>query len=221
MTEVANPTGTNGPRPGRTTGRLRNALTNLKTKQNVYPGTLVLRAPNGQPLPKPKPRPESERTAVAPDLKASLAKLKAATSTYVPQPLTPAALSTTLAQPVAALAPSALGGPKGALPEGGNPQANMALGKALAARRYGWTGREWKALRTLWMRESGWNSGAVNDSSGAAGIPQALPSAHPDLVNQAWMNDPMAQILWGLRYIKGRYGSPLAALAHSDQHHWY
>lgn len=95
------------------------------------------------------------------------------------------------------------------------------MAQQLAASRYGWTGPEWQALQALWQRESGWNPGAVNESSGAAGIPQMLPSAHPDINVQSFLTDPRQQVLWGLRYIAGRYGSPTAALAHSDASRWY
>jgi hypothetical protein len=95
--------------------------------------------------------------------------------------------------------------------EGGTPARNRALGKALAA-PYGWaTGREWTALDRRFSLESGWNHRAVNASSGAAGIPQRLPSAHPfrnEAERRRWMASPSMQIAWGLRYIRDRYGKP-------------
>jgi hypothetical protein len=36
-----------------------------------------------------------------------------------------------------------------------------------------------------------------------------------------WMTNPETQIRWGAKYIKGRYGSPCGALAHSDKIGWY
>jgi hypothetical protein len=95
--------------------------------------------------------------------------------------------------------------------EGGTPARNRALGKALAA-PYGWaTGREWTALNRRFGLESGWDHRAVNASSGAAGIPQRLPSAHPfrnEAERRRWMASPSMQIAWGLRYIRDRYGKP-------------
>jgi hypothetical protein len=75
-------------------------------------------------------------------------------------------------------------------------------------------------LDKLWTKESGWNHKARNRSSGAFGIPQALPeskilSAGPDI------NDPGTQIKWGLGYIKGRYKTPCGAWAHSQRTGWY
>ena len=78
--------------------------------------------------------------------------------------------------------------------------------------------REFDALNRLWQKESGWNPNAVNKSSGAWGIAQILPSAHPDVRRN---NDGRAQIDWGLNYILKRYGSPAAAWAHSQRTNWY
>jgi hypothetical protein len=100
---------------------------------------------------------------------------------------------------------------------GGSPSANVALGKAMAA-KYGWTGPQFTALYQLWERESGWNSRAVNPGSGATGIPQLLPGAHK--IPAGWAS-PRVQIAWGLNYIKGRYGNPENALAHENQFGWY
>lgn len=81
---------------------------------------------------------------------------------------------------------------------------------------YGWSPMMMNYLIPLWQRESGWNPYAVNPSSGAYGIPQALGKGHP--YN---LGDWMAQIRWGLRYIFGRYGSPLGAWLHEQQAGWY
>jgi hypothetical protein len=71
-------------------------------------------------------------------------------------------------------------------------------------------------LIALWNQESGWNPWAVNPSSGAYGIPQSLGHGHPyDL------GDYVAQIQWGLAYIRDRYGSPAAAEGHELAFNWY
>lgn len=102
------------------------------------------------------------------------------------------------------------------------PSANQSLAKLLAA-SYGWsTGPNWNALVALWTRESGWSQYATNPSSGAYGIPQALPPTKmPGSAQAAGGSSPMAQIIWGLDYILGRYGSPVAAMAHEDSVGWY
>lgn len=102
----------------------------------------------------------------------------------------------------------------------------VAVGQRMAA-GMGWTGDEWSALKKLWDGESNWNPKAKNPSSGAYGIPQALP--YSKMPKKAWpesaggQSDAATQIQWGLNYIKSRYGSPRMALAFwNRQHpHWY
>lgn len=101
---------------------------------------------------------------------------------------------------------------------------NKILGKAMAA-RYGWTGSQWSALSRLWDKESNWNHLAKNPSSGAYGIPQSLPASKMASVMQGggsdYLTNPKTQISWGLKYIKGRYGNPAAALAFHNRMNWY
>ena len=88
----------------------------------------------------------------------------------------------------------------------------------LAAR--GWSG-QFGCLNSLWQRESGWNSRAMNPSSGAYGIPQALPGSKMASAGADWRTNPATQIRWGLSYIASRYGTPCGAWAHSQSHGWY
>lgn len=105
------------------------------------------------------------------------------------------------------------------------PGGNQALALQLASSMYGWEGSEWTALQSLWNRESGFDEHAKNPSSGAYGIPQALPFTK--MPKTAWPesaggnSDPTTQIKWGLDYIKGRYGSPSKAWAHETANNWY
>lgn len=75
---------------------------------------------------------------------------------------------------------------------------------------------QWSALCDLWHRESAWKVGATNSNSGAYGIPQALPAYKMGDKRQGggsdWKTNPRTQIQWGLVYIKGKYGTPRAAL---------
>lgn len=100
------------------------------------------------------------------------------------------------------------------------PGTNRALGYQLMT-RFGWPASEWPALDALWYRESGWNQLAQNASSGAYGIPQALPATKMATVGPDWRTNPETQIRWGLAYIGVRYGSPQAAWAHSEKFGWY
>ncbi|WP_159814531.1 G5 domain-containing protein [Actinomyces sp. zg328] len=86
---------------------------------------------------------------------------------------------------------------------------------------YGWGDSEFSCLVSLWNRESGWNYQARNASSGAYGIPQALPGGKMASAGSDWQTNPATQIKWGLGYIQGRYGSPCAAWSHSESTGWY
>ncbi len=107
-------------------------------------------------------------------------------------------------------------------PGSGTAAANQAIARLLAT-PYGWSvGTEWDDLVKLWNQESGWNNKAKNPSSGAYGIPQALPESKlPAAGQESGGSDPTAQISWGLSYIKQRYGSPSAAWAHEQANNWY
>ena len=83
-----------------------------------------------------------------------------------------AAMKQAMAQAAAAFgAPGSLGGPT---------SASARAAEAYAASRlsaYGWGLSQMQSLIPLWMGESGWNRLALNTSSGAYGIPQALPAS--------------------------------------------
>lgn len=87
--------------------------------------------------------------------------------------------------------------------------------------RRSWPLREFRCLDHLWTRESNWNHRAVNRSSGAYGIPQALPAGKMRGAGRDWRHNPKTQIRWGLAYIKGRYGKPCGAWGHFRAHNWY
>ena len=70
---------------------------------------------------------------------------------------------------------------------------------------------QWTCLLDLWNRESGWMYDAENPSSGAYGIPQALPGYKMATAGADWQTNPATQIKWGLTYISQTYGTPCAA----------
>ncbi|GIE27743.1 hypothetical protein Ait01nite_007880 [Actinoplanes italicus] len=80
---------------------------------------------------------------------------------------------------------------------------------------------QFPCLDKLWKKESGWNYKALNNSSGAYGIPQALPGDKMASAGSDWKTNPATQIEWGLGYIKGRYGTPCKAWSHSQNVGWY
>ncbi|GLW96956.1 lytic transglycosylase domain-containing protein [Microtetraspora sp. NBRC 16547] len=97
---------------------------------------------------------------------------------------------------------------------------NKAYAFRLVARR-SWPGTQFQCLDSLWTRESGWNHRAENPSSGAYGIPQALPGDKMSGTGLDWRFNPLTQIRWGLRYIRTRYGSPCGAWGHFQSYNWY
>lgn len=97
---------------------------------------------------------------------------------------------------------------------------NRALGCALLLDA-GYSLDQMPCLDKLWTKESGWNPLARNASSGAYGIPQALPGDKMAAYGSDWRTNPVPQIKWGLGYIKGRYGSPCGAWSFWLSHNWY
>lgn len=86
---------------------------------------------------------------------------------------------------------------------------------------FGFAADQFGCLESLWEKESGWNPQARNPSSGAHGIPQALPGSKMASAGSDWATNPVTQITWGLGYIQDRYGSPCAAWGHSQARGWY
>lgn len=86
---------------------------------------------------------------------------------------------------------------------------------------YGWTETDVECLIRLWNKESGWNPYAYNASSGAYGIPQALPGSKMASAGSDYQTNYKTQINWGLSYIKSRYGNPQNAWNHSQNKGWY
>lgn len=91
----------------------------------------------------------------------------------------------------------------------------------LVINTYGWSEYDFDCLVKLWNRESGWNPNAHNKSSGAHGIPQSLPASKMASEGSDYYTNGRTQIRWGLKYIKGRYGTPSQAWAHSQRTGWY
>ena len=87
--------------------------------------------------------------------------------------------------------------------------------------QFGWSSSQFSCLQPLWALESGWNIYASNPSSGAYGIPQALPGSKMASAGPDWQSNAATQIRWGLSYIQGTYGSPCAAWSHEEADGWY
>ena len=70
-------------------------------------------------------------------------------------------------------------------------------------------------------QESGWRVNATNRSSGAYGIPQALPGSKMASAGADWQTNPITQLKWMNSYVVGRYGSWQNAYAHKKSKGWY
>jgi len=110
----------------------------------------------------------------------------------------------------------------GSAPSAGVPSAGSAQAVAhemVLAR--GWGEDQYSCLVSLWKKESGWRVNAANPSSGAYGIPQALPGSKMASAGADWATNPATQIAWGLGYITSRYSTPCGAWASSQSRGWY
>ena len=95
------------------------------------------------------------------------------------------------------------------------------IASALMAERYGWGAGEFSGLSSLWERESGWDVLASKPSSGAYGIPQALPGSKMGAYGGDWQNNAVTQIEWGLASINDSYGTPCGAWSAFQSQGWY
>lgn len=128
-----------------------------------------------------------------------------------------AAAKAAAARKAASASPNVAIGGATADPNGAKAYAASQLGN------YGWGSGQMGCLISLWTQESGWRANAYNASSGAYGIPQALPAGKMATAGSDWMTNQQTQINWGLNYIKLSYGSPCGAWNHemSVNPHWY
>jgi len=134
----------------------------------------------------------------------------AASSTTAPAPRTTTTASRTTAR--AAIAPYRVG----------TRAYSKWFARTYMAKRFGWKSqRQYQCLVVLWRHESGWRHKAHNSRSGAHGIPQALPGRKMASAGPNWRTNPRTQIKWGLKYIKGRYGTPCGAWSHFGRRGWY
>jgi hypothetical protein len=80
---------------------------------------------------------------------------------------------------------------------------------------------QFQCFSNIVSHESGWNYHAVNASSGAYGLFQALPGSKMSSAGADWQTNPATQIKWGLSYMDSRYGSPCEAWSFWQANSWY
>lgn len=80
---------------------------------------------------------------------------------------------------------------------------------------------QFQCFSNIINEESTWNYQAVNSSSGAYGLVQALPGSKMASAGADWRTNPATQIQWGLGYMNDRYGSPCSAWSFHQANGWY
>jgi hypothetical protein len=132
------------------------------------------------------------------------------------------ALAVVFAKAAQAAQAAAGGGVSGAGPAGGDRGTNLKLARSM----FPWPASQWPAFNTLEMHEAGYDRFARNSSSGAYGIPQALPPTKmPFAAQAAGGSHAGPQLSWMFAYIRDRYGTPANAwasyYAHPGGVGWY
>lgn len=82
------------------------------------------------------------------------------------------------------------------------------------------TAKEFRCLTQLWGKESAWRPGAVSPTNDY-GIPQRNMPNHTKKQKEQFLQNPKAQIDWGIGYIRHRYGDVCTALDHHKRRNWY
>ncbi|MBD9734964.1 transglycosylase SLT domain-containing protein [Streptomyces sp. H28] len=100
-------------------------------------------------------------------------------------------------------------------------KASYTVAEVQAMARQMIPGDQFQCFSNIVTRESTWNYKAVNPSSGAYGLVQALPGSKMASAGADWQTNPATQIKWGLNYMNDRYGSPCGAWSFWQANHWY
>ncbi|WP_181139753.1 transglycosylase SLT domain-containing protein [Streptomyces sp. Ru71] len=100
-------------------------------------------------------------------------------------------------------------------------QGSYTVAQIQAMARQMVSSSQFQCFSNIVDHESSWNYRAVNASSGAYGLFQALPGSKMSSVGADWQTNPATQIKWGLNYMNSRYGSPCEAWSFWQANHWY
>ena len=95
------------------------------------------------------------------------------------------------------------------------------IARQILKNKFGYGSNQFECFNNIIMRESKWDINATNPSSGAYGIPQALPGSKMASEGSDWRTNPATQIIWGVKYMEDRYGSPCAAWSFKSAKGWY
>lgn len=80
-------------------------------------------------------------------------------------------------------------------------------------------GSEWRYAAELISREASFNKFAINPTSGACGLAQALPCTK--LTKKCALEDEQCQLNWIKDYCNNRYGGVKKAVEFHDEKNWY
>jgi Transglycosylase SLT domain len=95
------------------------------------------------------------------------------------------------------------------------------IARQILKNKFSYGSSQFDCFNSIIMRESMWRVNATNPSSGAYGIPQALPGSKMASEGSDWRTNPATQIIWSIKYMKDRYGSPCSAWGFKSAHGWY
>lgn len=85
----------------------------------------------------------------------------------------------------------------------------------------GYTESDFTAAVFIINHESGWRVNATNPSSGAYGLPQALPGSKMASAGADWATNYQTQFKWFVNYCNSRYGSLAGAYSYWLSHRSY
>ena len=95
------------------------------------------------------------------------------------------------------------------------------MARQILQNKFGYGPDQFSCFNDIIIRESNWDIDATNPSSGAYGIPQALPGTKMASVADDWRTNPATQIVWAVGYMDDRYGSPCQAWGFWSANNWY
>ncbi|MCX4691273.1 transglycosylase SLT domain-containing protein [Streptomyces sp. NBC_01408] len=101
------------------------------------------------------------------------------------------------------------------------PQSSYTVAQVKAIAQQMVPADQFQCFSKIINQESTWNYKAVNSSSGAYGLVQALPGSKMASAGDDWRTNPATQIKWGLNYMNERYGSPCGAWSFHQANNWY
>jgi uncharacterized protein YabE (DUF348 family) len=102
-----------------------------------------------------------------------------------------------------------------------NPSVTVSGDKAALMSAAGIPESDYAFVDSIISKESGWRPGAVNSSSGAYGLCQALPASKMASAGSDYRTNPVTQLRWCSGYASGRYGGWSGAYSAWQVQRWW